>query len=106
MTGWYRDGYCKTDNRDQGVHTVCAQVTEQFLQFSKARGNDLTAPHLPHFPGLVAGDKWCLCVSRWKEAFLSGVGPSVVLESTHQKSLNVATLAELKSVAVPFKDEL
>jgi len=107
MTGWYRDGYCKTDGRDQGVHTVCAQMTEQFLNYTKIRGNDLSTPHLPHFPGLMPGDKWCLCVSRWKEAFDTGYGPKVVLESTHSKSLQVATLAELKSVAVPFKkDEL
>lgn len=95
MTGWLRDGFCKTDNRDVGVHTVCAQMTEQFLDYTKAAGNDLSTAHPPFFPGLKAGDRWCLCVSRWKEAFMAGVAPQVVLSATHEKSLRIATLSEL-----------
>jgi len=100
MTGWYRDGFCKTDNRDYGVHTVCAQMTEQFLRYTKDNGNDLSTPRLPHFPGLRPGDRWCLCVSRWKEAFMAGIAPKVVMSATHEKALQVATLAQLSSQAV------
>jgi len=101
ITGWYRDGFCKTDNRDFGVHTVCARMTDQFLQYTKLRGNDLSSAHPPSFPGLKAGDNWCLCVSRWKEAFMEGVAPPVILEATNQKSLNIVNLPDLKSLAMP-----
>jgi len=95
MTGWYRDGFCKTDNRDAGVHTVCAQMTEQFLSYTKTKGNDLSTAHPPVFPGLKPGDRWCLCAARWKEAFMAGLAPPVVLSATHQNSLRITTLSEL-----------
>ena len=84
LTGFYRDGSCHTGPQDIGTHVVCAQVTPEFLEFSVARGNDLVTP-VPqfHFPGLNAGDKWCLCALRWKEAFEAGVAPPVVLQATH-----------------------
>jgi uncharacterized protein len=88
LTGYYRDGFCRTDASDRGSHTVCAIVTEAFLQFSKSRGNDLTTP-IPEyrFPGLKPGDKWCLCALRWKEAYEAGVAPKVMLEATNEKTL-------------------
>ncbi|MEM9186272.1 MAG: DUF2237 domain-containing protein [Planctomycetota bacterium] len=97
MTGYYRDGCCNTGPGDAGVHTVCAEVTAEFLEFSVARGNDLVTP-IPayRFPGLKPGDRWCLCASRWKEAFDAGVAPKVVLESCHISTLEFATLEELK----------
>ena len=87
-TGFYRDGFCKTGTEDIGTHVVCAIMTDEFLRFSRSRGNDLINP-IPNyqFPGLKAGDKWCLCVSRWKEAYLEGVAPPVILEATHEKAL-------------------
>ncbi len=87
-TGFYRDGFCKTGTEDIGTHVVCAIMTDEFLRFSRSRGNDLITP-IPYyqFPGLKAGDKWCLCVSRWKEAYLEGVAPPVILEATHEKAL-------------------
>lgn len=95
-TGWYRDGFCNTDAQDRGVHVVCAVMTDEFLQFSSKCGNDLITP-MPayNFPGLKAGDKWCLCVSRWKEALEAGVAPPVVLESTHQKALETVSFEAL-----------
>jgi hypothetical protein len=98
MTGFYRDGYCRTETRDVGRHTVCAIVTDEFLEFTRGRGNDLSTP-APQFgfPGLKAGDRWCLCVSRWKEAYDAGVAPPVVLEATHQQALRIVTLEELRS---------
>lgn len=97
ITGFYRDGFCSTGNADTGIHVVAAVVTDQFLQYSKARGNDLITPHPTYgFPGLKAGDKWCLCAARWKEAYDAGVAPPVVLEATHEKALEYATLDELK----------
>lgn len=98
MTGWYRDGYCKTDARDRGVHVVCAVMTEDFLTYTSSCGNDLSSPAPQYgFHGLKAGDQWCLCVSRWKEAMDAGVAPSVVLESTHAKALAVVTLEQLQA---------
>lgn len=87
-TGFYRDGFCKTGTDDIGTHVVCAIMTEEFLRFTKSQGNDLSTP-IPYyqFPGLRPGDKWCLCVSRWKEAYEEGVAPQVVLEATHEKAL-------------------
>ncbi len=95
-TGYYRDGFCKTGAEDIGTHVVCAIMTDEFLQFSKSRGNDLITP-IPYyqFPGLKAGDKWCLCVSRWKEAYLEGLAPPVVLEATHEKALNYVAFEQL-----------
>ena len=101
LTGFYRDGYCKTGINDVGRHTVCAKVTEEFLSFSVAAGNDLVTP-VPEFdfPGLKPGDKWCLCVLRWKEAFEAGKAPPVVLEATNQASLQHVELEDLKRFAV------
>lgn len=97
MTGWYRDGYCNTDAKDQGVHVVCAVMTEDFLLYTSSCGNDLSTPAPQYgFPGLKAGDKWCLCVSRWAEAMKEGKAPPVVLESTHHKALEVVPLRVLR----------
>lgn len=97
ITGFYRDGFCSAGTADRGIHVVAAIVTDKFLQYSKARGNDLITPYPAYgFPGLKAGDKWCLCAARWKEAYDAGVAPPVVLEATHEKALEYATLEELK----------
>lgn len=100
-TGYFRDGFCHTGPQDAGVHTVCAIVTDAFLRFSRERGNDLMSP-APRFgfPGLRDGDRWCLCVSRWKEALDAGVAPPVVLAATHQRALTVVTLQQLSAHAV------
>ncbi|MEM7773532.1 MAG: DUF2237 domain-containing protein [Cyanobacteria bacterium P01_A01_bin.37] len=101
MTGFYRDGTCKTGGGDFGAHVVCAQMTEAFLAFTKSKGNDLSTPVPAYgFPGLKPGDRWCLCASRWKEAFDEGAAPPVVLESTHASALEYASLSELKDYAV------
>ncbi|MBE9032856.1 DUF2237 domain-containing protein [filamentous cyanobacterium LEGE 11480] len=96
-TGFYRDGFCQTGPQDYGSHTVCAEVTAEFLEFSRSRGNDLSTP-IPayEFPGLKPGDKWCLCVSRWKEAYDAGVAPAIVLEACHEKALEVVTREQLE----------
>ena len=100
-TGFYRDGYCHTGPQDVGSHTVCAQMTDTFLEFSRARGNDPSTPHPEfEFPGLVAGDRWCLCASRWREALLAGVAPPVVLAASHERALEVVSLAELRAHAL------
>eukprot|EP00877_Chromochloris_zofingiensis_P013332 jgi/Chrzof1/8252/Cz03g03070.t1 len=99
-TGFYRDGYCQTGPQDHGVHVVCAQVTAEFLDFTRAQGNDLSTPHPPSFPGLKPGDRWCLCASRWKEAADAGVAPPVVLAATHAKALDHVSLDLLKDHAV------
>lgn len=100
VTGFYRDGCCHTGPEDKGRHLVCAIMTEEFLEFSKARGNDLSTP-MPrfNFPGLKAGDRWCLCALRWKEAFDEGVAPRVDLEATNEKVLNYLTMDALLSHA-------
>jgi hypothetical protein len=101
MTGYFRDGHCRTDATDRGSHTVCAKVTKEFLAFSKKVGNDLSTPRPEYgFPGLNPGEKWCLCVGRWEEAFLAGVAPPVVLAATHERALEVVELEELKAFAV------
>lgn len=101
MTGFYRDGCCDTGEEDFGSHTVCAIMTAEFLEFSKACGNDLSTP-LPEFgfPGLQPGDRWCLCAPRWQEAFAAGQAPRVVLRATHEGALDYCTLADLKRFAV------
>jgi hypothetical protein len=97
VTGWFRDGYCNTDRNDQGVHVVCAIMTDEFLDFSASCGNNLKTPAPAYgFPGLKAGDKWCLCVSRWKDAMEAGLAPPIVLASTHEKALEVVSLEDLK----------
>lgn len=86
MTGFYRDGYCQTGPTDTGRHVVCAIMTEEFLTFTKSKGNDLSTPRPEYqFPGLKPGDGWCLCALRWKEAYQAGVAPSVKLEATHER---------------------
>ncbi len=97
-TGYYRDGFCATGEDDRGIHVVCAEVTQEFLSFSKLKGNDLITP-LPQydFKGLKPGDRWCLCASRWKEAFDAKIAPPVVLEATHSKALEFVTLENLRS---------
>ncbi|MBE9227600.1 DUF2237 domain-containing protein [Phormidium sp. LEGE 05292] len=101
MTGFYRDGKCNTGAGDVGAHIVCAQVTEEFLTFSKARGNDLSTP-VPafNFPGLKPGDRWCLCALRWKEALDAGVAPPIILSSTHASAVEYVSLNELKANAL------
>jgi uncharacterized protein (DUF2237 family) len=101
MTGYRRDGLCSFYEDDPGVHTVCAQMTKQFLQFSYDMGNDLISP-VPayNFIGLRAGDKWCLCVSRWLEAYKAGEAPPVVLAATHHSVLEHISLEELKAYAI------
>lgn len=102
MTGFFRDGSCKTCEEDRGLHTVCARVTEEFLAFSRANGNDLSTPHPEFgFPGLEPGDRWCLCAGRWKQALDAGMAPPVILESTHEATLEVVDLAELREHAIP-----
>jgi uncharacterized protein (DUF2237 family) len=100
LTGFYRDGYCRTGAEDLGLHTVCAVVSDSFLKFSKSRGNDLSTPRPEYeFPGLKDGDKWCLCVERWREALDAGCAPSVVLEACHISALEFVDLADLKAHA-------
>lgn len=102
LTGFYRDGCCSTGADDAGVHVVCAQVTDEFLEFSRERGNDLVTPMPQYgFPGLKAGDRWCLCASRWAEALDAGVAPPVVLESTHARALEWVSLDDLRRHALP-----
>lgn len=101
LTGFYRDGCCNTGSEDFGVHTVCTEVTEDFLVFSKTAGNDLSTPQPAYgFPGLQPGDRWCLCASRWKEAYDAGAAPAVVLEATHAASLEWVDLNVLRRHAV------
>lgn len=97
-TGFYRDGHCNTGPDDTGVHVVCAQVTQPFLEFSRSRGNDLLTPR-PGFPGLVPGDGWCLCAGRWQEALEAGVAPKVVLGATHEAALRTSRLEDLRAHA-------
>jgi uncharacterized protein len=100
-TGFYRDGYCHTGPGDVGSHTVCARMTEAFLTFSSSQGNDLATPRPDlAFPGLRAGDRWCLCVARWREALEAGVAPPVILASSHIKALDVVTLPQLTRHAI------
>jgi len=100
MTGFFRDGCCQTGPRDRGNHTVCAVMTEEFLTFTKAQGNDLSTPRPEFdFPGLSPGDAWCLCASRWQEAYEEGVAPPVNLDATHEKALRVVDLDDLKACA-------
>ncbi len=101
LTGFYRNGKCETGRGDFGLHVVCARMTGVFLAFSKAQGNDLTTPNPDaHFRGLVPGDRWCLCVTRWKQALAAGVAPPVVLEATHPSTLEFVSLEELQQHAV------
>jgi uncharacterized protein (DUF2237 family) len=97
LTGFFRNGCCDTGPEDTGMHTVCAVMTDAFLVFSRMQGNDLSTPR-PElgFPGLSAGDRWCLCVGRWREALAAGVAPPVVLAATHEEALAVVPLDDLE----------
>ena len=107
LTGYFRDGCCRTDESDLGTHVVCARVTEDFLAFSTSRGNDLVTPRPEwRFAGLQAGDRWCLCVQRWMEALQVGVAPPLVLAATHEAALQHVSLAELQQHAWrPTRDD-
>jgi uncharacterized protein (DUF2237 family) len=101
MTGYFRDGSCSTCKEDRGSHTVCAQMTREFLEASSRQGNDLSTPQPAYgFPGLVPGDRWCLCASRWKEALALGVAPPVILSATHARALEVLSLDDLVAHAI------
>ncbi len=101
MTGFYRDGYCRTSKADTGTHVVCAVMTSDFLEYTKSRGNDLSTP-IPayNFPGLQPRDKWCLCINRWLEARAAGVAPSIDLNATDQKALDYTSLETLEEYAL------
>jgi uncharacterized protein len=104
LTGFYRTGCCDTGGEDEGVHIVCAQMTAEFLKFSVERGNDLVTPRPEYgFSGLKPGDRWCLCVTRWKEALEAGVAPPVNLDATHISSLEFVELDDLKRHALTAK---
>ncbi len=101
LTGWFRDGCCNTDDADRGCHTVCAQVTAEFLAFLRDRGNDLITPAKQFgFPGLRPGDRWCVCAGSWAEAFEAGVACPVDLESTHERALRKVSLDGLMAHAI------
>ncbi|MGH6866798.1 MAG: DUF2237 family protein [Methyloceanibacter sp.] len=101
VTGFFRTGCCHTGPEDLGLHTVCVEVTTEFLAFSKSRGNDLSTPHPDFgFPGLKPGDRWCLCAARWREALEAGQAPRVILGSTHEATLQVVALEDLKRHAI------
>lgn len=101
LTGFYRTGKCETGPDDLGLHLICAEMTEDFLEFSLAQGNDLITP-MPnfHFPGLQPGDRWCLCATRWKEAMKAGLAPPIALEATHISALEFVSLEELQEHAL------
>ena len=99
VTGYFRTGCCETDADDRGSHTVCTQVTAEFLDFSRRRGNDLSTPR-PGFAGLKPGDRWCVCAARWKEAFDAGCAPPVVLAATHAEAVRVVPRDALLAHAV------
>ncbi len=101
LTGFFRDGCCNTGPQDMGNHTVCTQVTADFLAFSKAQGNDLSTPRPEFgFDGLKPGDRWCVCAGRWMDAFEAGVAPPVLMQSTHENALNAVPFAALKQHAM------
>ncbi|HET8609334.1 MAG TPA: DUF2237 domain-containing protein [Burkholderiales bacterium] len=101
LTGFYRDGCCNTGEDDVGLHVACVEVTAEFLEFSKSRGNDLTTPRPEFgFPGLKPGDRWCLCAARWMEAVEAGIAPRLVLAATHEAMLDYAPLSMLKRYAL------
>ncbi|MEM9082691.1 MAG: DUF2237 domain-containing protein [Planctomycetota bacterium] len=100
LTGFFRDGCCRTDDEDHGSHTVCAVMTEAFLAFTRSRGNDLSTAHPPYFPGLKAGDRWCLCAARWLEAYEANCAPPVVLEATSEAALRVVSRETLEGYAI------
>ncbi len=104
MTGYFRDGFCRTTETDRGRHVVACIVNEKFLHFTRQMGNDLSSPNpMYNFPGLKSGDKWCVCALRWKEAFDAGCAPEVILEATHEKSLDYVNLDDLISMSSDTK---
>ena len=97
ITGFFRDGYCRTNQMDHGTHVICVVVTDEFLEFTKSKGNDLSTPRPEYqFPGLTAGDGWCLCAMRWKEAHDAGAAPPLKPESTHEKALEFIDKSSLE----------
>ena len=101
MTGFYRDGHCHTDINDHGIHTVCVELTWEFLEFSKKSGNDLSTPKPDfNFPGLKEGDNWCLCAGRWLDAYKQGCAPKVKLESTNEETLAIIPINILNDFAI------
>lgn len=101
ITGFFRDGCCRTNEQDVGRHVVCVELTVEFLEFSKGRGNDLSTPHPEfEFPGLKAGDRWCLCALRWLEALDAGKAPQLYLQATHESALEVLSIEDLKKYAI------
>jgi len=101
MTGYFRDGFCRTDGSDFGQHLTCVLLTDEFLNFSQERGNDLLTPRPEYgFPGLKAGDRWCLCAERWTEALEAGVAPKLYLKSTHSKMLSLVQIEVLERYAI------
>ena len=101
LTGFFRDGCCNTSEEDVGSHTVCVVLSDEFLEFSKSCGNDLSTPRPAFdFPGLHAGDRWCLCAARWQEALKAGMAPRIVLNACNENSLDIVSLDDLKRYAI------
>ncbi|WP_395377039.1 DUF2237 family protein [Marinicella sp. W31] len=101
LTGFYRDGCCNTSDGDLGSHTVCVLLTDDFLTFSKDQGNDLITPQPQYdFPGLKAGQRWCLCASRWLQAYVAGCAPRVYLKRTHLRALEIVPMEQLRELAI------
>ena len=101
ITGFFRDGFCHTDERDEGIHTVCVSMTDDFLEFSKARGNDLSTPRPEfNFPGVKEGNSWCLCAERWAEAYESDMAPKLYIKKTNVRTLDIVPLELLKKFAI------
>jgi uncharacterized protein (DUF2237 family) len=100
LTGFFRDGCCNTSDQDTGSHTVCVRLTQEFLEFSRFRGNDLSTPRPEFgFPGLKPGDRWCLCAARWHEAAEAGMAPRVFLRATHERALEIVSLDVMRKFA-------
>ena len=101
VTGFFRSGCCETSEQDTGSHTVCAIMTEEFLKFSKSKGNDLSTP-VPafDFPGLNSGDRWCLCAARWLEAYEAGSAPSIIAKATHRRAIEIIPMEVIKEFAL------
>lgn len=101
LTGWFRDGCCDTDGHDRGMHVVCAEVTAEFLAHQRRVGNDLVTPRPEYgFPGLKPGNRWCVCLARWRQALDDGAAPPILLRATHEEALAVVPIEVLKSYAL------
>ena len=105
-TGYYRDGFCSTGQSDTGTHIVCAIVDNDFLEFTKSKGNDLITPHFPNFPGLVEGDKWCLCIYRWIEAYKANKAPKIIAESTNEIASSYIDKRILLKFSIDYKKKI